>query len=875
MVSARAPVRELRSGTMPEPESPLSEYRGKRSANRTPEPSGARPAGSGLRSGGLFVVQKHAARRTHYDLRLELDGVLKSWAVPRGFSLDPTEKRLAVETEDHPFEYGDFEGVIPDGNYGAGAMIVWDRGVWLPLEEPHQGMEKGKLLFELRGYKLRGVYTMFRTKPALIHRGKNKDEDKQWLLMKKPDEAARAGEPGFSEVSVLSGLSVEELAQGPELIAQITAQVAALGKPERRIDSKTVSLMLATPTERPFSDPRFLFELKYDGYRMLAAADAGRVTLRYRNGYDATPLYPEIVRALAAQPAAHLLVDGEVVVLEGDGRPSFNRLQRRALLSRATDIERAALEHPATYVGFVLLAFGGYDLRGLALSQRKELLRQLVPAVGPVRFCDHIPERGEDFYREIERIGLEGMVAKKADSRYLGRRSSDWQKIALDRAADFVIVGFTAPDGIRSGFGALHLASYEENDEAGTAAGIEAHLLYRGRVGSGFDQHQLGALSERLRARPRLTPPCHGELPGGAGHLWVEPELCALVRYKDWTPQGMLRHPVFLRLREDKTPQECTRPSAATAGDEEPPAPPAEEAAKPRLAFSNLDKVFWPEHGYTKGDLSEFYRKIAPAMLPYLRDRPLVLTRYPDGIHGKSYLQKNAPDFAPDWIRTETIWSEGSERDIDYFICNEAETLVYLANLGAIVLHVWSSRLATLAQPDWCILDLDPKEAPFDHVVEVALAIRALCSEIGLPSYVKSSGSSGLHVLLPLGRSCTYEQSRTLAQLIAQWIARERRDIATVARNLERRDGKVYLDFVQNGHGRLLVAPYSVRPLSGAPVSCPLLWDEVRPGLDIRAFTIENVPERAAAMADPLLPVLDQRPDLLPALERLAAQFSP
>ena len=835
----------------------LEAYRRKRKAGETPEPFGGETKTGSPRVGGqgLFVMQKHAARRTHYDLRLELDGVLKSWAVPRGPSLDPQEKRLAVETEDHPIEYGDFEGIIPEENYGAGAMIVWDRGTWVPLEDPAEGYIKGKLLFELRGYKLRGVWTIFRTNPP-AHRRKKGDPD-QWLLMKKPDEAASTDrEP--PEPSILSGLTVEELRDGDGRIHDAREDIEDLDLLPYSEDPEKHKLMLAQPGDKPFSRKGWIFELKYDGYRLLAGVRKGQPYLRYRNGYDATALFPEIARTLAALPVSSVLLDGEVVVLDGDSRPSFSRLQQRALLSKAHDIQRAAVRLPATFFAFDLIEFEGHDLRPLEVVERKALLQKIVPAAGAIHYCDHIAERGEAFLEQIGHMRLEGMVAKRSNSSYVGRRSADWLKFRHDYTDDFVIVGYTLPKGQRKGLASLHVATADDN----------GGFLYAGRVGTGFSDAVLKELTVRLEELATKTAQFTGDVPGGRTHRWVRPELVCEVRYKERTPQRMLRHPVFLCLREDKEPEDCTVQEPHGTGDE-PPKP--AQVGRPGLNFTNPDKIFWPEDGYTKGDLVDYYRKIAPAILPFLRDRPVVLTRYPDGVNGKSFFQKNAPDFAPEWIRTETIWSEGSERDIDYFVCNDEETLLYLANLATIPLHVWSSRLQTLSQPDWCILDLDPKDAPFSDVVQVALEIHRLCKQIELPHYVKTSGSSGLHILIPLGATCNYEQSRTLGMLIAQIVSRTLPKISTIVRTPSKRGGKVYIDYLQNGHGRLLVAPYCVRPLVGAPVSAPLRWSEVGKRLKIGDYTIKNMPTRFKRQkSDPLLPVLSETPDLLGALQRLS-----
>ncbi|MGD8375761.1 MAG: DNA ligase D, partial [Acidobacteriota bacterium] len=782
----------------------------------------------------------------HWDLRLEMNGVLESWAVPKGPSLDPAEKRLAMKVEDHPVEYADFEGVIPKDNYGAGAMVIWDRGMWVPVPGKKHGLEHGKLLFELRGYKMRGLWTLVKTRGGPKH----------WLLIKKTDaHADPGGVRPVPEGSILSGLTVEELGEGRDPAREVRAALKRSRAPRRAVRAEEIGLMLARPHGEPFRRDGWIFELKYDGFRLLAGREDGEGRLRYRKGGNATATFPEIARALTALPYPDLVLDGELVVLDPEGKPSFQRLQGRFRLSRRADIERAAVRQPVTYFAFDLLAFDGHDLRPLPLRERKELLERILPAVGPIRYADHIEVEGERMYEGVRRMRLEGIVAKRADAPYASGRSGDWLKIRLDRVEDFVIVGFTAPKRGRAGLGALHLGIHEGEE-----------LLYAGRVGTGFRDEDLKALRAALEAERRAEPACRGAMPAGSGHTWVEPRQVCEVRYKEWTHEGQLRHPVFLRLRDDKAPEECVRRD----GPREVLEPvPVEDAAR-EVAFTNRDKVFWPDDGYTKGDLIEFYRSVSGWLLPYLADRPVVLTRYPDGIDGKMFFQKDAPDFVPEWIRTERMWSEHAEREIHYFIADDEETLLYLANLGTIPLHIWSSRVATLQKPDWTILDLDPKGAPFADVVAVARAIKKLCDEIELDCFVKTSGSTGLHVLIPLGRLCTYEQSRSLAGLLARVVAAELPGKATVARTLAARKGRVYVDYLQNGHGRLLVSPYSVRPLPGAPVSTPLRWREVNRKLDIAKFTIRTLPRRLARMrADPVLPVLDAVPDLPHALEQL------
>jgi bifunctional non-homologous end joining protein LigD len=824
----------------------LATYRRKRRADATPEPFG------GERTGGArFVVQLHAARRRHYDFRLEHGGVLLSWAVPKGPSPDPADKRLAVHVEDHPVDYADFEGTIAEGNYGAGAVIVWDRGHWEPVEDIDAGLERGKLLFDLYGYKLRGRWTLVKTK-----RG-----PQDWLLIKERDAYAKGGDAAaLPQDSVLSGLTVEALGSGEDPQAALTEACRAAGAEPGRAAFAAVKPMLAT-AGAAFDDPAWVFEIKYDGYRLLSGKEHGSVRLSSRNGRDFTPVFPEIAEAVAALPYEHFLLDGEVVVHGTDGLPSFAGLQQRGRLTQPADIAQAAVQWPATLYAFDLLLCGAYDLRRLPLTERKRLLERLLPSVGPIRFSEHIDAAGTAMFEHLKAMGLEGIVAKRADSRYVGRRSGDWIKVSARSSDDFAVAGFTDPQSGRSAFGALLLA------QRGAGG-----WRYTGRVGGGFGEADLATIGALLAEAKR------GEAPEGAedetaGAHWLVPRLVVEVRFKQRSPKGRLRQPVFSRLRQDKAAEDCWLP-----GEEKPlPAVPAAKAAPaPRkVEVTNPDKVFWPDSNVTKRDLVDYYRAVGPRLLPYLKDRPLVLTRYPDGIAGKSFFQKDAPDYVPDWLRVETLWSESSEREIRYFVIESEDGLAYVANMGAIPLHIWSSRMPSLQRPDWCILDLDPKGAAFTDVVRVARAIHALCKDIGLPSFVKTSGSTGLHVLIPLGARYTHAQSRSLGELLAVWTVKELPETATVQRALDARDGRVYIDYLQNGHGRLLVAPFSVRPVPAATVSMPLRWSQVTAKLDMHRYDIVSVPRMLAKRwQDPLLPVLTQSANLPAALERLAEKMS-
>jgi bifunctional non-homologous end joining protein LigD len=792
----------LYRGNVSDPKDGLDRYRSKRIAGATPEPmASAITAAKGPR---MFVVHQHDATRMHWDLRLEIDGVLCSWAVPKPPCLDPDIKRLAVRVENHPLEYAHFEAVIPDGNYGAGPMIAWDRGVFRPLL-----VSDDEIKFELYGYKLRGAFTLVKTK-------------QDWLLIKKRDEHATT--VPLSPASILSGLTVEELGERAPRHRELLAEIA--DTPEQTFTLAALEPMLCETAPKAFTSPDWVFELKYDGFRLLA----DRAHLRYRSGLDSTERYPELTSALRALPI-DVVLDGEIVIFDAEGKPDFHALGSRAQLHRTSEIQRAALSQPVTYVVFDLLAAGGHDLRGLPLLERKALLQRLVPPVGPLRYGDHIPEKGEALLAQTVARGLEGVVGKKANSPYRGKRSGDWLKIKQDPEGDFVVCGFTRPKGSREGLGALHLCVMR--DDA---------WVYAGKVGTGFDDALLRSLEAELSAAPAWTPPWKGE------GRWVKPELVVQVRYREWRDGSSLRHPVFVRMQRDK----------------EPPAAEIETDVSTReLRLTRLHKVFWPEDNITKGDLVEYYRSIAPYALPYLKDRPTVLTRYPDGITGDMFYQKNLPDWTPPWLRTVPLWSEHSQREIHYLLLDDADGLAFIANMASIPIHCWASRTADLERPDWTIVDLDPKNAPREHVVPLALSIHALCETIGLPNYVKTSGQTGLHVLIPLAGQCTFEQARQLAYLLGMIIERQHPDMATTARNPAARGGRVYLDWGQNAHGQLLVAPFSVRPVPAAPVSMPLEWDEVVVGLDPKQFNLRNALARVQAWKrDPIAPVLTTRPDL-------------
>jgi bifunctional non-homologous end joining protein LigD len=897
----------------PEPHPNLEDYRRKRDPARTPEPFGPDGDGAGDRARGAawrvpfpdtlpgpqFVVQKHWATSMHYDLRLALDGTLRSWAVPKGPSTHVEEKRLAVHVEDHPLEYADFEGVIPAGNYGAGSVIVWDRG-WYgsfkpePLSEQY---ERGKLELELHGFKLRGRWTLVR----MGGRGKG---GKEWLLLKKADGAATEDEmvDRYPE-SVISGLSVEEMKDARGAVAALRDRVEALGAPRRELP-REVPFTLATLAEHAPQGAEWSFEIKYDGVRVLARRDGERVALYGRSGEDITARYPEIAAGIAGLAVPRFALDGEIVAEDERGRPSFQRLQARMHLKGARNVLAALKSVPARGMFFDILSLEGHDLRDLPLADRQELLARVLPPIGPVQRVGHVIEHGPAFYDAASELGLEGIVAKRRNGRYEGRRSAGWLKIKCQKRQEFVIGGMSPGQGGRAGFGALHVGVYEGD-----------RLVYVTKVGTGFDDATLASVARALEPLRRDTSPFQVRSPAARGHVWCEPRLVCEVRFTEWTRDGGLRHPTFLGLRADVRPEDCRReappaetvdedgeesgnPIAVAGADPDRAAPrsaksraprargaastparvaaapaPAPAPAPPRVPLTNLRKVFWPD-GTTKGDLIAYYDAVAPLMLRYLRDRPAVLTRYPDGIDGKSFFQKDAPVYVPDWVRTEVIAGDEGSRDIRYFVLDDAESLRYVANLGTIPIHAWSARIGSLEHPDWMVIDLDPKGAPFTHVVQVARVVKDVLDELKLPGYPKTSGASGLHVLVPMGRRYTHSEVRTFARLIAMLVVEEVPEISTVARAIQARGGKVYVDFGQNGHGITIAAPFSARPVPAASASCPLRWDEVTARLDPARFNLRTIPERFAGMDDPLQGVMGEGIDMAAAIARIEKRMA-
>lgn len=867
----------------------LDEYRRKRDASRTNEPLGEEPARRGPTVRGAFVVHQHAATAMHWDLRLEIGGVLASFAVPKGPSLDPDLRNLAMHTEDHPIEYLDFEAVIPEGTYGAGPMIVWDHGSVRFLEtSAEEGLVEGKLHFALEGRKLRGRYGLVRVKPRAGGRSKP-GPSREWLLLKKKDEFADPSRDVVKELprSVLSGLTVSELGDAARIAREVEEAAAARGAPllggglPARVDPMLCAL---GPMPR---GPKWIFELKMDGVRIVARKEERAVKLTYRSQRDATGAYPEVVRAVQALSPRRLILDGEVVAFDERGRPSFHRLASRIQGGGRLDVRGAMVSTPVVYTVFDLLAIGERDLRPLPLLDRKALLEQLIPGPGVLRVLDHVARDGAPLFSFCRENGLEGVVAKKASSPYREgpQRSGDWVKTKCERTADFVVVGWTRSDNRQ--LRALDLASWASEE-----------LIVCGAVGSGFDEAAMKALLRRFAGAEVPRPSAEGtyaSAPHGRTHL--RPEVVVSVRFLEWSPDGNLRFPVFMGLRAGVDVRACTaRPEGgepAEDGDEGTPqvepvgplradedvvseSPPSASSPAPEVKVTNRTKVFWPVEQLTKGDLIDYYVAVAPWLLPYLADRPVMLVRYPDGIDGKSFYQWNVPHGMPAWVKSVSLGrharaAEGDEaHGKNVFLLDRVESLAYVANLACIPVHVLASRVSSPEEADWLTIDFDVGRSSLRAAIPLAHLLRAVCDEIGLPSFPKTSGQTGLHVFVALGPGTSPSAARTLADLLGRILVEAHPDAATMERVVAKRGARVYVDTGQTGPSRTIVAPLSVRATAGARVSTTLTWDEVVPDLDPSVFTIRTVPDRLAKMGDPMTALLRAGPDMASVMERLA-----
>lgn len=819
----------------------LDEYQAKRRFDRTPEPEGGASQGRGLLR---FCVQKHAASHLHYDFRLEMDGVLKSWAVPKGPSLNPADKRLAMMVEDHPYDYREFEGIIPKGQYGGGTVMLWDEGVYTHAGTPDreeaerrllQELHKGELKFVLAGQKLAGEF-------VLVRKG---EPENAWLLIKAGDQYASQTGITQSDRSVKTGRSLEEIAAAGDQVWRGRPRLELGNAPERPEPAAAdLRPMLASLAPQPFSSPDWIFEVKWDGYRMMAYSGPG-ARLISRSSQDYSERYGEVTRALAGWPV-RAVVDGELVAVDADGRSHFQWLQHWPEYGGQL-----------VYCVFDLMWAQGRDLRELPLERRRDLLRQLVPADGPVRFSDQVEAEGEAFYQAARHAGLEGVMAKRRGSRYReGRRSRDWLKLKILQMQEAVICGYTEPRGSRRHLGALILGVREDD-----------RWRYIGHTGGGIDARERENLIGLLSPLERRESPFAEKVKPNAPVHWVKPRLVCQVKFNGWTADGHLRQPIYQGLRYDKRPLEVE--------PERPVELPQLVTRKPQLATRNFsvthpDKLFWPDEGITKGELAAYYASIAPVILPYLEGRPESLHRHPGGITGPSFFQKNVDYEGPEYLQTVKVHSEGEDRDINYLVCNNPQALEYLVNLGCIELNPWHSRVGNLERPDYLLLDLDAKAADFAQILEVAQAVREVLEELAIPGYPKTSGKTGLHVCIPLEAQYDYEQSKQFAELLMRLVLQRTGGIASIERSPAKRKGKVYLDYLQNRRGQTMAAPYCVRPVPGAPVSAPLRWEEVNNRLDPHAFTIKTMARRLDEAGDLWRPVLGAGVDIAAVMGRLS-----
>jgi bifunctional non-homologous end joining protein LigD len=873
--------------------SKLSEYSAKRTFTATPEPGPVPVEG---RNGPLmFVIQQHSATRLHYDFRIECDGVLMSWAVPKGPSLDPADKRLAVRTEDHPFGYGSFEGIIPAGQYGAGEVIVWDCGVYSPDEDEEtwfhdraqaerlvrKGLEDGKLSLQLRGEKVKGSFAMVRTKDA-----------RTWLLIKHKDRLVAKGDLTERDRSVLSGVTVEEMTAVP--VQRIPAERLVPGGEKRPMPEK-FSPMHAEIGDAAFNNPDWMWEPKLDGYRALAFVDREGVKLRSRRGLELGEDFPRLVAELGKQDVNGMVLDGEIVAFDAGGKPSFGAMQ-----NRDPAVERAV------FYCFDLLYFAGSDLRKAIYADRRRYLSQcLLPS--PLVQLVHAEEDGLALHKAAMASGFEGVIGKRKSSTYeAGKRSKAWLKVKAINSADFVVGGYTTGKGVRAALGALLLGYWQGRK-----------LRFASHVGSGFDDKTLARTKKLLEPLQRKTSPFADQPEQNAPTTWVEPKLVAEVKFQGWTDDHHLRAPVFLRLRDDVDAREVKRAvRAEPKGDEI-----LEQLSNARTAFTlavgkdqvkltHLDRVYWPadpalkQPALTKRDLLRYFAQVAPFILPHLADRPLTMIRMPDGIGGQRFFQKHWTQERPAFVETITVFSGSREESHDYILCNNLPTLLWLAQSGTLEFHVWHSRAkpggdatskstdyaaseaamdaSVLNYPDYVVFDIDPyiysgKEAAgdepelntvaFEKGKEVAFWLRELLQDMKLDAIVKTSGKTGLHVFVPIKRTIDFDAARAVSELVGRHLVRQHPKDVTVEWSVPKRTGKIFMDYNMNVRGKTLNVAYSPRGAPGAPVSMPLSWEELA-GAHPLDFRITNAAERLAKTGDRWRDALTRKQGLEQALQR-------
>ncbi|MBR9999595.1 MAG: DNA ligase D [Cyclobacteriaceae bacterium] len=812
----------------------LEQYWEKRNFEKTPEPenTSAEPEEK-----NRFVVQWHHARRKHFDFRLQVGHVLASWAIPKKPVDNPDVKRLAIQVEDHPLSYIHFEGKIPKGNYGAGTVMVWDIGYYY-LDDtrkiPSKGemikrISKGSLKLYLQGTKLKGYYNLVKMK---------NNENNEWFFMKVKKEEEKKDE---EEISAMTGLSMDEIAasdaiRDPE--QEEGVKVKPVDEPTQAEKSDFpgfISPMLATLTDQPFSESEWIYELKLDGYRVIAAKEKKKADLYSRNGNSFTERYHLIAEELS-ELNARFIIDGEVCYMDQTKKANFQKLQHN-------DDEQERLH----YYVFDILWLNGHDLKNLPLTERKKLLQALLSKSLPhIHYLDHVDKEGHVFFKKIEKDGLEGIIAKKSTGRYFpAERSKEWLKIKTGHRQEMVICGYLPSDKPGRNFRSLLCAVNEGHS-----------LIYTGKVGTGFNEAIQQELMKKLKALETDEVPVNNP-PSGKNIRWVKPELICEVKFSTWTTDRVMRHPSFIGLRSDKDPGQITI--------EKP-----EEAVNPgsKVTFSNLSKIFWPDEKITKEEVIGYYRDIAEVILPYLKDRPQSLYRTPEGIIKKGFFQKNVKEIVPDWVTTVKLES-GSGRTIEYLLCQDTDTLLYMINLGCIEINPWSSSMPKLDNPDYMVFDLDPVELRFKEVVILALEFKKLFDKLGLPAFCKTSGSRGLHIYIPVQQNYSYGQVQNFVKILETYIHRQNKDLTSFERAPSARQGKIYLDYLQNARGKTMASVYSLRPRPGAPVSAPVRWEELTPHLTPDAFTLRNMRKRLEKEGDLWSGMFEHRVDMQKVLERI------
>ena len=839
----------------------LRTYDQKRNFKDTSEPKGTKKKSVGKEH--IFVIQRHHASRLHYDFRLEVDGVLKSWAVPKGPSLNPSDKRLAMQVEDHPYDYKDFEGVIPEGNYGAGFVYVWDKGSYELLhddgkdfdKEANKEIREGNLKIRMKGKKLKGEFALVKMKNS---------DDNAWLLLKHKDDYA-VKEKYDSEDHTPQrikdrGVKEKEKMKGTKKKAQSAKVKAAATKKE------LFTPMMATLVDTPFSRDGWLFETKWDGYRAIADVRKGKVELYSRNHLSFNKDYPKVVAAL--EKLSHdAVLDGEVVILKKDGTSDFQSLQNY----------KNDASGNLVYVAFDLLQLDGQDLQALPLIQRKELLKEIIAQLGSktVIYSEHVLNDSEKLYKTAKEKGWEGIIAKESESLYAeGRRSMSWLKIKIVDEQEAIICGYTDPQGSRKKIGSLVLGVYDDKDE----------LKYAGNCGGGLNGALINELYDKMQPYRQKTSPLKEKIRTNTPVTWVKPKLVCQVKFSSWTSDRRLRQPIFLGLRKDKPAKEVHKETAKSTKMATKKAAvnaaPATTQEKERVVtlngkkvtLTNQQKLYWPDEKITKGTLLDYYLEMADYVLPYLKDRPLSLHRFPNGINDPGFYQKDIDTATvPEWLKTVQLHAASASRDVDYLVCNNTATLAYMVNLGCIEINPWLSRVKNLENPDYLVLDLDPENIAFKHVVETALAIKELLDQLKVKAFCKTSGASGLHIYVPTGGKYNYETCRLFAEYVAKQVQQQLPDITSVIRSKSKRNKKVYIDYMQNSRGQTIASPYSVRPKPGATVSAPLNWDELTDDLAISDFNIGNMADRIRDVGDLWKDIDKTKNDLRKAIQNIEA----